>query len=212
MNTLKFSLTVLIGTLFLNAGAQGIFPEAIRKVNTVAELKQYPGAHNAYAYMTGRDSIADGLGGNYRYDTSSTATADDYNIVQVTGVTKGRWMRANQNTFIYTGGTVFKIGPLKIYVGATTIGSNGETTINATTDNTTNGTAIFTNIFFATGQAISNVTTPNEIVTGMTKSISANKKQVVLKFGTGNLVSILGAVTVTAAPNGVQQQFLIIGN
>lgn len=195
------------------ASAQGLMPEALKKVNTMADLKKFKGEHNAYAYMTGKDSIADGQGGSYRYDTASTTTADNYNVIQVTGVTKGRWIRANQTTINYTQGTIFKIGPLKIFTGMATIaGGNGEVLINLTNENTANGTAFFTNVLFASAMAEQASSNSNDVVIGNVKNIGAGNKTITFRFATGATVSVLGAASLRVAGNGLNVRYIVLGN
>jgi len=57
------------------------------------------GTPNTIVQVLGGTSFNDGSGGSYFWDENSTATADGLKIVQVTGVTTGRWMRSKNNSY-----------------------------------------------------------------------------------------------------------------
>lgn len=70
-------------------GAAGI-GRANRTINSLAELKTLRGVYNRETIYLAESP---GLGGNFLWKPASTAVADDKYIVQVTGVTTGRWVR-----------------------------------------------------------------------------------------------------------------------
>ena len=67
--------------------------------NTLADLIAFPAnfaPNAAKGILGGANSTRDGLGGIYEFDSASTATADQYYIVQQTAITggnPGRWFR-----------------------------------------------------------------------------------------------------------------------
>jgi hypothetical protein len=61
---------------------------------TLTQLKARPGnLNNALAVMLGKTATGDNGAAIYYWNPGSTATADDINIVQVTGIATGRWLR-----------------------------------------------------------------------------------------------------------------------
>lgn len=64
-----------------------------------SDLRAQVGQANTQVLLNGLATIADGNGGNYMWNATSTATDDGFTVLQVTGVTTGRWIRLiNSNT------------------------------------------------------------------------------------------------------------------
>lgn len=66
---------------------------------TLADLAQQVGTDNSTSIVLGGTSFNDGNGGTFYWDANSTATPVTGMIVQVSGVTTGRWMRAKANAY-----------------------------------------------------------------------------------------------------------------
>ena len=62
-------------------------------IYNIAELKTKIGRYNQKVNVLFYSTIGDTGGGTFYWNKTSTATADDAMIVQVTGVTTGRWIR-----------------------------------------------------------------------------------------------------------------------
>ena len=70
--------------------------DRVATVETISDLKSYTGPEDA-VIVQGYNTVGDGGGGEFYWDSTSTATADDGITIQATGVSTGRWIR------IYTG-------------------------------------------------------------------------------------------------------------
>lgn len=67
------------------------------KINNIAELKTRKGASNANVEVLGYYTSGDGGGGSFYWNNTSTETDNGGTIIQVTGVTTGRWKRIYDN-------------------------------------------------------------------------------------------------------------------
>ncbi len=74
--------------------------------DTISDLQLQKGTQNASVMVLGQNTVNDGNGGNYLWDDTSTTSADGIKIVQVTGVSTGRWLRSRNNNY-GTGSTTF---------------------------------------------------------------------------------------------------------
>lgn len=63
------------------------------KINNIAELKTRKGTSNINVEVLGYYTSGDGGGGNFYWDNTSTEADNGGTIIQVTGVTTGRWKR-----------------------------------------------------------------------------------------------------------------------
>lgn len=168
---------------------------------------------NAVVYVIGGTAVTDFRGAFYTWDSTSTAAEDmtTYNVLQVAGVSTGRWIRTNQSSQILPQGTLFRIGPLKILAVSGVTNSNGEFTLNATLQNTAGGTAIFSSILFNSTMATVGSATPNDAVNGTVKSVSADNKVIVYRYTRGNTIGLLGALAIVAAGSNVPVQCFVVG-
>lgn len=181
-------------------------------VDSVGALKDYAANHKGFAYPFGKDSIRDGKGGVFMFDTASLAVHDGDNVVQpgyssVCVRAKGRWLRVNVNRIPLPQGSLMQIAGEKRLSGTATMDASGEATINLTTDNTAGGTALFNNIAFVGLTAIRNSNLPNDIVVGDVKVIGTSNKTITVKFATGPAVLAL-----LSPPTGTVFRFYIVGN
>lgn len=193
--------------------AQNTTPTIGQVFNTISDLKLQTGQSNVVAYVVGGTTIQDFRGAFYVWDSTSTLAEDMtyYNVIQVTGVTTGRWIRTNQSSVALPQGMLFRIGPLKILALNGTTNASGELTVNATLDNTSGGTAIFNSILFNSTMATTGSATPNDAVNGTVKSVSADRKVIVYRYTKGNTIGILGALAIVAAGSGVAVQCFVVG-
>lgn len=82
----------------LSATAQ-LMPVASKSFGTLIDLRAQVGSDNVQVLLQGLSTIGDQNGGIYYWNATSTETDDGFSIVQVTGVTTGRWKRMpNANT------------------------------------------------------------------------------------------------------------------
>lgn len=201
---MKTLITLLLLIASVAAKAQ------LMTYGTLNDLKQLEAVNQAFAYVSGADSALDGKGGVYIYDSSSTATVDNYNIVKPTNVTVGRWRRANQNTFSLTQGTAFRVGSLKIFYGTGTVGANGVVTFNLTNENTSGGTAIFTQVMFANATVIVPSTNATDMTQGEWTSTAANQKTITFTFKR-NVVAIGNIASIGFTPSGTNVRVFVVG-
>jgi hypothetical protein len=69
-------------------------------IDRLVTLKAYEGlANNQCVSLIGGTSDNDELAGQFYWDSTSTATADDVDTVKVTDVTVGRWLRAHDQAY-----------------------------------------------------------------------------------------------------------------
>lgn len=71
----------------------------ITKINTIANLKARKGTPNTKVEVLGYYAIGDGGGGEYYWDNTSTSTDNGGSIIQVTGVSTGRWIATASENF-----------------------------------------------------------------------------------------------------------------
>lgn len=162
----------------------------------LASLKATKGGNENVIMTLGQTSKGDNRGSLYYWDALSTEAEDTtyYYVVQVTGVTIGRWKKAFTRVQTLPHGILYiNSGMKEFYASSVTIG-DGTCTIYLTMDGTATGTAIFTNILFDDSKATVNTATINDMVSSCRKSLSANLKELVHLFGRGNstAVSVLG--------------------
>jgi len=209
----KLIICLLLIVSFGGAKAQ-YNANGIPVFNSITDLKKQSGIDSAIVYVAGGQDITDFRGAFYRYLASSTATEDNtyFGVVKPTSVTTGRWMRVNQTTINYPQGTLFRIGLLKIFVASSTTNAQGESTLNLTTDNTTNGTSIFANILYNMSMAITPATTANDVVSSSVKvqANTVNMKYTTHRYAKGSL-GVLGIATLSNPANNTPVQFFIVG-
>lgn len=69
----------------------------MEKINNIAELRQRVGIANSNISLLGYYLAGDGGGGDFYWDNTSTETDNGGTVIQVTGVTTGRWKRIYEN-------------------------------------------------------------------------------------------------------------------
>ena len=99
------------------------------KINNIAELKTRRGTFNANVEVLGYYSSGDGGGGGFYWDNSSVETDNGGTVIQVTGVSTGRWKRVFNDSV-----NVKWFGAKGDYDGTT--GTNDTNAINAATQST----------------------------------------------------------------------------
>ncbi|GAB4001456.1 hypothetical protein GCM10028807_57640 [Spirosoma daeguense] len=176
----------------------------LQVVTTMSGLKEKPISPNTPVFVLGKSSITDGFGAIYTYDSLCTDAEDmvNLNAIKSSVTSAGCWRRLNVKTQSLPGGMLFTNGGKKEYFTTRVTDSNGEATINLTTDNTSTGTALFTTIYTNSCVMTTGVTSTSEVVTFYPKSVSADKKVTVHKGFKNNptTVSLLGLVNLAIAP------------
>ena len=89
--------------------------------------------------------------------------------------------------------------------------SSGQATFNITDDETSSGNAIFSNITGISALALRDTTTAIQFLFCSLKSISSDKKQIVINVGSGTSLISLGN-TVIDAPDGTTVYLTVFGN
>lgn len=197
-------MRILLALLFLSSIAHGQTYIPQFRVSNITGLKALKGVANSVQYVLGKDSARDGRGGMYYWDSTSVATNDDFNVVQVTGQSLGRWIRNTQTQNTYPTGTLFRIGALRLFIGTCTTNASGVAVINATEDGTSTGIALFpTSIYSTVGQI---PRAGQEALVGKPLAYPAGLKVISIQFVTA---SLLGVVTVV--PTGQAGTFFIVG-
>lgn len=93
-------------------------------VITLATLKAYKGlSDNQVVNLIGGTVDNDEVAGQFYWDSSSTATADDQDVVKVTDVVTGRWLRLLDQKYVNketdtTTGVLVPTGTVQMYAGA----------------------------------------------------------------------------------------------
>ena len=187
----------------------------------LAELKATPGSVENIIITLGQNAKGDSKGALYYWDSLSTEAEDTvyYNVVQATGVTTGRWKKVFTRMQTLPHGTLVMNSGKREFFCTATVNASSEITINLTMDNTTNGTAIFSEIWFDDSKAIVNTTTSNDAVTSFKKSLSVNLKQLTHGFFRGNSTLLNLSIVTTGltvggfrtVPAGTIVQFKIEG-
>lgn len=184
-------------------------------VNTIADLKKiFP--KNQVVLVIGKTTPGDGLGGFYRWDPSASGVDDTafLNIVATTveDPPAGRWVRVFQKVKTYPHGIMVMNGGVKIfYATGLSTDSQGKIVVNLTEDATTNGSALFTEIWQKGFDAQNSAPTANDVISG-NAVVSANLKVLTYTFSKGssqtlglNVAQIVGAniASMKAVPAGV---------
>lgn len=175
----------------------------ISKVN-LAELKATKGGQENVIMTLGQASKGDNKGALYYWDGASTEAEDTtyYNIVQVTGVTIGRWKKVFNRMISLPHGTLVLNNGKKEFFVSTVTNASSEAVVNLTMDNTTTGTAIFTDVWFDDSKATVDTANANDAVNSFRRSLSANLKVLTHGFFKGNSTVLSIAIVTTGLTVG----------
>lgn len=165
-------------------------------VNTLTDLRTYPPSTNATVLLIGKATVGDGLGGFYRWDSSSVAIEDSTylnTIVSSVPDITGRWVRVFQKVKVYPHGLMVTNGGVMTFYAGSTTNASGQSVINLTEDNTLSGVPLFSAVWQVNGQADASASTSNDVITGNGK-VSADLKTATFTFSRGNssAVGVLG--------------------
>jgi len=167
-------------------------------VMTVADLKMQPVSTDTILLLVGKEHLADGLGGFYRWDVSSTLDEDMafLNVIKSSVSSTGRWVRIFQRVRQFSHGVLVSVGGVKtFYVLGKATDANGLVTAYLTDDGTPTGNALFSSVWTAQGQAIANAGSANDLVVGGQKSLSSDMKTLVYQFARGGSVTLGASLT-----------------
>lgn len=94
---------------------------AIPTVEIVTDLRALRADNfdNIIVYATGLATVSDGQGGYYIWNQTSTATDDGVRVLEVSGVTTGRWIKVNTGSSYYNSGGLISSN-LKKWIGMVT--------------------------------------------------------------------------------------------
>lgn len=76
-------------------------PISLVGLSSVSDLRVLAPQTPEMATLLGTTSPTDGNGANYYWSSSSTATDDGYNVIAVTGMPTGRWLRMGGGQTVY---------------------------------------------------------------------------------------------------------------
>lgn len=191
------------------------FADITRTVDLLSDLRQLP-ITSGNIFLTGKTTLTDGLGGFYRWDSSSSASEDTtfMNVIISNVTSSGRWVRTFQKAKSYPQGVLVINGGVKTFYVSGTTDSNGEVTINLTDDNTSTGNALFTEIWFTDSRSTTSASSLANSIQSYTKSIAVNLKTASFGFFKANALTItLGLVysPLTSAGSGITTQFKVEG-
>lgn len=167
-------------------------------VMTIADLKTQPVSEDTIVLLVSNSTLGDGLGGFYRWDSTSSADEDTtfYNVVKSSTTSSGRWVRIFQRVRQFPHGVLVSVGGVKtFYALGKTTDVNGLVTAYLTDDGTATGNSLFTTVWTAQGQAIAQAATANDLVIGGQKSLSSDMKTLIFQFARGGSVTLGSSLT-----------------
>jgi len=167
-------------------------------VPTLADLKNAPGGNDNVVMTLGLLTPGDNKGKLYFWDSLNTTAEDttNWNVVQVTGMSVGRYITAFTRVLNLPHGTLFIAnGKKEFFTNNAVVSASGDALVNLTMDNTTDGAAIFNVVLFDDSKATINTTTHNDAVSSCRKVLSANLKQLTHLFFKGNNTTLGGTLT-----------------
>jgi hypothetical protein len=164
--------------------------------NTKADLKAMKPEGNVL--LLGNTTIGDGSGGFYYWDSTNTASSEDTTFLNFITSTfsgaSGRWTRVFQRAQQLAQGILVNNGGVKSFYCPAVTDSNGNVTVNLTTENTSNGTALLSRILFVGG--IADPASSSNVALVDSSVVSANFKTVTMSFKQSNLTT-LGSTLLT---------------
>lgn len=195
--------------------------EHVISVPLITDLKAQPGNTENIVMTVGQAVKGDALGALYWFDSSDSSTAEDninWNTV-VPNNNIGRWKKVITRAIILPHGNLFMYAGKREFFCNSVTAADGTSMINLTMDNTTNGTAIFSEVYFDSSIASVDTLTANDAVSSCRKTLSANKKQLTHLFYRGNAVTLnLGIITAglttagfRSAATGTPVSFMVTG-
>lgn len=93
---MKKLLIILFFPIFCYAQSVPVSPNSF---GTVADLRAQVGTPYVQVLLNGLTTINDQNGGTYMWDATNVSADNGFTVIQVTGVTTGRWIRlGNSNT------------------------------------------------------------------------------------------------------------------
>lgn len=104
MKKILYTLLLAISLIAIHhtASADGQqVPVSLVGLSSVSDLRTLAPQSPEMATLLGTTSPTDGNGANYYWSATSTATDDGYNVIAVTGITTGRWIRMGNGQTIY---------------------------------------------------------------------------------------------------------------
>lgn len=94
---MKTLLLFLLALVSLNGFSQQNV--ASKQFSTIADLRLAGATNGTIVNVSGLTTANDRNGGNYYWNSSSTASDDGVSVIKVTAITTGRWMKmTNDNT------------------------------------------------------------------------------------------------------------------
>lgn len=162
------------------------------RLNLLADLQNAPVTSNQVVLVTGKMAMTDGLGGFYRWDPTSTADADMgfMNVIPSNVSSTGRWLRIFQRARNLAQGVLVTTGGVRTLYALGVTDSNGRFTVNLTEENTTTGTALFTEVWQTAGESTGTASTPNDVVLGSRYSLSSDRKILAYQFSRGGMTTL----------------------
>lgn len=170
----------------------------VTSVRTVPDLKNNPAGEENVVFTLGVITSGDNKGKIYYWDAQSVEAEDTkyWNIVQVTGVSVGRYKSAFTRVIDLPHGILFmNNGKKEFFTTSAVISGNSDCLVNLTFENTATGTPIFDKILFDDSKAIVDNSNVNEAVSSCRKTLSANNKQLTHLFYRGSSTTLGNSLT-----------------
>lgn len=188
-------------------------------VPTLADLQAFAGNPGSTALLLGRVTMGDNDAAMFYWDATSTESAEStyLNVVVATGVATGRWKRTIVRTRTLPHGILAIDGKRKTFWSTANYVTdvNSKCQIYLTEDNTANGTAIFSEIWFNTSQALTLATVANDMIFSNVNALAGDLKSTTHIFARGNsqTITILGILSLgfRIVPQGTSVRFRVDG-
>lgn len=174
-------------------------------LDLLTDLKSTAISEGAVVFMKGKSSIGDGQGGFYMWQPAATNTEDTVylNYIKSNLSTTGRWVRLFQRSRPYNTGVLVSNGNVKTHFIDGITDANGNIALNLTSDATTGGDPIFSEIWSIGVSPQTNAAGPGDAVQSYRKSLTTDNKTLVYGFYKANAVTItLGLLLVPVASIG----------
>lgn len=119
------------------------------QLRVLSDLRDAPVSVGAQAFVSGKSTPSDGLGGLYRWDPAATAAEDTVflNTVKSNNQATGRWVRLFQRAQQLPHGVLVNTGGVKAFYATGTTAADGTASVSLTMDGTATGEPIFSQIW-----------------------------------------------------------------
>lgn len=182
----------------------------------LTDLRNFPIGEAARVFLMGKTAAGDGWGGTYYWDSASMATEDGTNLTVIASNKSqtGRWIRTGSRVESVPQGKIFTNGRVRVLYASGTTNSSGEITINLTRENTSGGTALFSEIWFEQSVPKAIASAAAALICSP-KTRAANLKTTTHVYTKANAITLLINLSYNpfiAAGSGIDVQFMVMGS